>query len=157
MLAEGRSTSLIIPIIPTTGEEGSVIQTDGSVPGEGEVEITNSGEGRAPIIIPGPIDIVVEDATITLSSVSETRLSPIGLQTVELCMDSDQATAGIQPMAGMCDNDPPFTVAINPIELELSQLNIAEGPRSLNVVSCDDATGCIEVKYGGAYSGTYEW
>jgi hypothetical protein len=119
------------------------------VPEEG----TAVGEGRTPIIIPGP-DVVVDPATLSVASVSESTLSPIGLQTVELCLNADY------PKAGMCDlvdGDPPFNVSIKPVELELTQLTVNEAPRKLNVVKCDEATGCLEVKYGGAYSGTYEW
>jgi hypothetical protein len=50
-----------------------------------------------------------------------------------------------------------FTVTITPTELELSHLNINnQGIRELNVVAVDPTTKTITVKYGGAYSGTYD-
>ena len=60
----------------------------------------------------------------------------------------------------MCNENngnPPFNVSIEPVELEISQLRVTEAPRKLNVVNCDQSTGCIEVKFGGGYSGDYEW
>ena len=73
----------------------------------------------------------------------------MGLGTVELCI--------APAWTGMCDNDPPFEVSLVPQELELTQLRQHNNPRPLNVVGCDESTGCILVKYGGAYSGTYTW
>jgi hypothetical protein len=50
-----------------------------------------------------------------------------------------------------------FTVTITPTELELSHLNINnQGIRELNVVAVDPTAKTITVKYGGAYSGTYD-
>jgi hypothetical protein len=62
------------------------------------------------------------------------------------------------PKTGMCGFDPPFNVTIRAIKLETTQLNINnEGDRNLNVIDCDDTNGCIVIKYGGGYSGKYEW
>ena len=50
-----------------------------------------------------------------------------------------------------------FSVTIIPAELELSHLSINnEGVRPLNVVAVDTTAKTITVKYGGAYSGTYD-
>ena len=49
-----------------------------------------------------------------------------------------------------------FTVTLVPEELELTHLIINnEGKRELNVVAVDPVSKTITVKYGGAYSGTY--
>ena len=51
-----------------------------------------------------------------------------------------------------------FTVLMVPQELELSRLIINnDGERYLNVVAVDKTAKTITVKYGGAYSGTYEF
>ena len=50
-----------------------------------------------------------------------------------------------------------FTVIITPESLELSHLNRNnDGVRELNVVGVDPVAKTITVKYGGAYSGTYD-
>ena len=50
-----------------------------------------------------------------------------------------------------------FYVMIVPYELEKTQLIINnEGRRELNVVAVDQTAKTITVKYGGAYSGTYD-
>ena len=50
-----------------------------------------------------------------------------------------------------------FTVKIVPESLELSHLFVNnDGIRELNVVAVDSAAKTITVKYGGAYSGTYD-
>lgn len=50
-----------------------------------------------------------------------------------------------------------FTVKIVPESLELSHLFVNnDGIRELNVVAVDSVAKTITVKYGGAYSGTYD-
>lgn len=50
-----------------------------------------------------------------------------------------------------------FTVTIVPESLELTYLFVNnEGVRELNVVAVDTDAKTITVKYGGAYSGTYD-
>ena len=50
-----------------------------------------------------------------------------------------------------------FTVMIIPVKLEKSKLTINNGGvRSLNVIAVDTSAKTITVKYGGAYSGTYD-
>ena len=50
-----------------------------------------------------------------------------------------------------------FTVTIVPVELELSWLNVNnDGIREFNVVAVDTVAKTITIKYGGAYSGTYD-
>ena len=50
-----------------------------------------------------------------------------------------------------------FMVTIVPESLEISHLFINnEGVRELNVVAVDIGAKTIIVKYGGAYSGTYD-
>ena len=50
-----------------------------------------------------------------------------------------------------------FTVKIVPESLELSHLfRNNDGIRELNVVAVDSVAKTITVKYGGAYSGTYD-
>ena len=110
-------------------------------------------EGRpdSPVIIIGP-DNSIDPTVRKVKSISESTLSPIGLQNVTICMADDY------PTTDMCKESPPFTVKIEAIELETSHLNINnEGNRTLNVIDCDESTGCIKVKFGGGYSGKYEW
>ena len=48
-------------------------------------------------------------------------------------------------------------VTLVPESLELSHLNINnEGIRELNVVAVDTVAKTLTIKYGGAYSGTYD-
>jgi hypothetical protein len=50
-----------------------------------------------------------------------------------------------------------FTVMLVPEELELTYLTVNnEGKRELNVVAVDPVAKTVTVKYGGAYSGTYD-
>jgi hypothetical protein len=50
-----------------------------------------------------------------------------------------------------------FSVTLVPESLELTYLFINnEGVRELNVVAVDPVAKTITVKYGGAYSGTYD-
>jgi hypothetical protein len=54
-------------------------------------------------------------------------------------------------------NKDDFTVTIVPIELELSYLDVNnEGVREFNVVAVNTDTKTLTIKYGGAYSGTYD-
>jgi hypothetical protein len=107
-----------------------------------------SEEGKCIDIIIIP---VTTDDEFKLDTVSTPKVSPIGLGTIELCM-----TDGY-PKTGMCDDT--FSVSIKPITLDTTQLTVSMDARALNVIDseCDDTTGCITVKYGGAYSGEYEW
>ena len=50
-----------------------------------------------------------------------------------------------------------FTVTMVPVELELTYLYVNnEGVRALKVVAVDTDAKTITIKYGGAYSGTYD-
>lgn len=50
-----------------------------------------------------------------------------------------------------------FSVTIVPVSLELTYLTINnEGVRPFNVIAVDETAKTITVKYGGAYSGTYD-
>lgn len=50
-----------------------------------------------------------------------------------------------------------FTVKIVPESLEITHLTINnEGVRALNVVAVDTVAKTLTLKYGGAYSGTYD-
>ena len=115
----------------------------------------NFGEERNSIVI-GP-DTTPDATEIKLASVSESTLSPLAFQTVELCMSA------AYPKSGMCTPVPPetvpFKVKIKAKTLETSQHNIVSNEKELNIIDggCDENTGCITVKYGGTYSGTYEW
>ena len=54
--------------------------------------------------------------------------------------------------------DDTFTVALVPRDPDLTRPN-GDAERPLNVVAFDDTNGApsITVKYGGAYSGVYDW
>jgi hypothetical protein len=147
---EGRNLAVLIPEFQPTGE-GSVIEgTDGpSVTAETAVDVSSEG-AWVPVVIPsGGGETTIDPVSYTLTTVTEDIQSPMGLLTIELCMDP--------VWTGMCDGDTPFEVSLVPTALELSQLTQDYDPRPLNVVACDDTTGCIDVKYGGAYSGNYTW
>ena len=59
------------------------------------------------------------------------------------------------PSAGMTVDD--LTVFLMPVELERTYLTVRdEGYRELNVVAVDPVAKTVTVKYGGAYSGTYD-
>jgi len=77
------------------------------------------------------------------------RISPIALRTVEIQLIDDY------PTTGMTKDD--FTVTIVPTSLELSYLFVNnEGVREFNVVAVNTDTKTLTIKYGGAYSGTYD-
>ena len=86
---------------------------------------------------------------ITATSISPERISPISLETVVIQLYADY------PTALMTKED--LKVTLVPESLELSHLNINnEGIRELNVVAVDTVAKTLTVKYGGAYSGTYD-
>lgn len=86
---------------------------------------------------------------ITATSISPARISPIAFTTIEIKLSDSY------PTTGMTVDD--FTVTLVPESLELTYLFVNnEGVRELNVVAVDTATKTITVKYGGAYSGTYD-
>lgn len=50
-----------------------------------------------------------------------------------------------------------FEVTLVPVSLELTYLTVNnEGIRPLRVIAVNETTSSIYVKYGGAYSGTYD-
>ena len=82
-------------------------------------------------------------------ALTPSRISPIAFRTIEIQLDPDY------PAAGMTTDD--FEVSLHPAELELTRLDVLrEGVRQLNVVGVDPIQKTITVKYGGAYSGTYD-
>ena len=85
---------------------------------------------------------------ISVESVSPPTVSPIEFRTIDIVLD-----ASFPSVLTVED----FTVTLKPVELEPTLFTILNGGvRQLNVVSVDDATKTITVKYGGAYSGTYD-
>jgi len=51
-----------------------------------------------------------------------------------------------------------FSVELLPVTLEKTHLTINNGGRRpLNVIGVDTTLKTVTVKYGGAYSGTYDW
>ena len=90
-----------------------------------------------------------DPAPLKATGISPSTMSPIALGTIVVQLD-----AAAYPAAGMTKED--FTVFIEPIELEATQLVINNGGRrQLNVVAVDTSLKTITLKYGGAYSGTY--
>ena len=82
-------------------------------------------------------------------SLEPQQISPIALRTLVINLDPTY------PAHGMTVDD--FSVTLVPVELELTYLTINnEGIRPLNVIAVDDVEKSITVKYGGAYSGTYD-
>lgn len=82
-------------------------------------------------------------------SLTPSIISPIALKTIEIELDPSY------PTAGMTKED--FSVTLYPILLEFTYLTINnEGVRPLNVIAVDTDARTITVKYGGAYSGTYD-
>ena len=101
-----------------------------------ELEYTETGFS----LNPDPIKTV---------SLDPPKISPIALRTLVINLDPNY------PAAGMTKED--FSVTLVPVELELTYLTINnEGVRPLNVIAVDDVAKTITVKYGGAYSGTYD-
>ena len=81
-------------------------------------------------------------------SITPSQISPIAFTTIEIGLDATY------PTAGMTKED--FSVTLVPITLELTYLTINNGGvRPLNVIAVDSEARTITVKYGGAYSGTY--
>lgn len=87
---------------------------------------------------------------VRTTGISPSRVSPIAeklLITVQLYDE--------YPIDNMSVDD--FTVTMVPVELELSYLNVNnDGVRALKVVAVDTTSKTITIKYGGAYSGTYD-
>ena len=87
---------------------------------------------------------------ITATGITPANISPIALRTIVVQLYADY------PVSGMTKDD--FTVTIVPESLELTYLTINnEGVRQLNVVAVDTTAKTITLKYGGAYSGTYDF
>jgi hypothetical protein len=94
-------------------------------------------------------NVDLEEILLTATGITPAEISPISFQTIEIQL------AATYPAAGMTKED--FTVIITPESLELSHLNRNnDGVRELNVVGVDPVAKTITVKYGGAYSGTYD-
>ena len=86
---------------------------------------------------------------IAATGITPSSVSPIALRTLVIQLYADY------PVAGMTKDD--FTVTIVPESLELTYLTINNGGvRQFNVVAVDDVAKTITIKYGGAYSGTYD-
>lgn len=86
---------------------------------------------------------------ISIISLDPPKISPIALRTLVIYLDPDY------PADGMTVDD--FSVTIVPVELEITYLTINnEGVRPFNVVAVDTEAKSVTVKYGGAYSGTYD-
>ena len=87
---------------------------------------------------------------LSAKSISPSRVSPISeklLITVQLSDD--------YPIANMSVDD--FSVTMVPVELELTYLYVNnDGVRALKVVAVDTTAKTITIKYGGAFSGTYD-
>ena len=148
---EGSNLALLIPTFQPTGGESVLAGVDGpSVGGEEAIVLPTTG-GSETIVLPAGSggESTLDPVSHTLSTISDEVLAPLGLQTIDLCI--------APAWAGMCDNDPPFEVSLVPTSLEITQLRQHNNPRPLRVVDCDETSGCIKVKYGGAYSGNYTW
>jgi hypothetical protein len=101
----------------------------------------------------GPIQTTVSGfgllAPLTASAITPAIVSPIALRTIVIQLSATY------PATGMTKDD--FTVMLVPEELELTYLTVNnEGKRELNVVAVDPVAKTVTVKYGGAYSGTYD-
>ena len=150
-LSEGRNLAVIVPVFEPTGEDSVQEGTDGPASEiVAEPDASPPAGGEEIVMIPGGGgETRVDPVSYTLDSVSDETLSSRALTTLELCI--------APAWTGMCDDDPAFEVSLVPTSLEISQMNQDYDPRPLRVVGCDASTGCIEVKYGGAYSGNYTW
>ena len=105
-----------------------------------------SDEGDAEVVESG---FELNTNPITATSVTPESVSPIALRTIEIQLYADY------PTTDMTKDD--FTVTLVPESLELTYLFVNNaGVRELNVVAVDTAAKTITVKYGGAYSGTYD-
>jgi hypothetical protein len=101
----------------------------------------------------GPIEATIGGfglfAPLTASAITPAIVSPIALRTIVIQLSLTY------PATGMTKDD--FTVMLVPEELELTYLTVNnEGKRELNVVAVDPVDKTVTVKYGGAYSGTYD-
>ena len=86
---------------------------------------------------------------ITATMITPSTISPIALRTVVIQLNDGY------PTTDMTKED--FSVTIIPEELELSHLEINnDGVREFNVVAVDTDLKTVTIKYGGAYSGTYD-
>ena len=94
-------------------------------------------------------DFYFHQSPITATSTNPSFVSPIAFRTIDIQLTDTY------PVETMSKDD--FYVMIVPYELEKTQLIINnEGRRELNVVAVDQTAKTITVKYGGAYSGTYD-
>ena len=85
---------------------------------------------------------------IAATGISPPEVSPIAFRTIEIQLASSY------PALTMTKED--FTVWIVPDELEITHLIVNnDGKKQLNVVAIDATAKTITVKYGGAFSGTY--
>ena len=147
-LTEGRHLGILVPVLEPTGEDSVIEGTDGPASEiVAEPDNTPTPVGGEEVVVGG--ETRVDPVSYTLNSVSDPTLSTRALTTIELCIDP--------VWIGMCANDPPFEVSLVPTSLEISQMNQDYDPRPLRVVGCEESTGCIDVKYGGAYAGNYTW
>ena len=88
------------------------------------------------------------DALKTVS-LDPAKVSPITLRKIVIQLDD------AYPEAGMTKED--FSVEIVPVSLEKTKLEVNnEGRRAFNVIAVDTVAKTITIKYGGAYSGTYD-
>ena len=82
-------------------------------------------------------------------TVNPAKISPIALRTIVINLDPSY------PASGMTKDD--FSVTLIPVKLEITHLTVNnEGRRPLNVIGVDTTAKTVTVKYGGAYSGTYD-
>jgi hypothetical protein len=82
-------------------------------------------------------------------SMTPPLVSPIHFKALEIQLNADY------PTFGMTADD--FEVTIVPDALEITHLTINnDGIRKLNVIAVDTINKTLTVKYGGAYSGTYD-
>jgi hypothetical protein len=88
-------------------------------------------------------------ATPTIDSIDHPTLSPIVHGTIKLHIGSGMTTGEV---AASTNAD--FKVFLVPVALD--DPDMSTNPRPLNVVGIDSGNMEIEVKYGGAYSGTYD-
>ena len=101
----------------------------------------------------GPIGATVSGfglfAPLSASAITPAIVSPIALRTIVIQLSMTY------PSTGMTKDD--LTVILMPESLERTYLTIRDqGVRELNVVAVDPVAKTVTVKYGGAYSGTYD-
>lgn len=86
---------------------------------------------------------------ISATGITPSTISPIAFTTMEIQLYD------LYPTAGMTRED--FTVTLLPVELEPTQLEINNGGvRQLYVAAVNTDAKTLTLKYGGAYSGTYD-